>query len=167
MHFPLFHISSPHFRKFQSLGKFSPILAKWYISPCFRKFSIFPCVAKFPSDFVQFTCFKRALCVFCFPLLWPWCIYASYSARTGRLWDFMSNLWVDCWLFFVSPYFDHDAFMHHTMHMLDTPGILCPTCELTEHWHWTTVYLYPHWDTTQTTVHQINWSNQFIWKFKF
>jgi len=23
--------------------------------------------------------------------------------------------------FFVSPYFDHDAFMHHTMHVLDAP----------------------------------------------
>ena len=22
---------------------------------------------------------------------------------------------------FVSPYFDHDAFMHHTMHVLDSP----------------------------------------------
>jgi len=26
------------------------------------------------------------------------------------------------YVFFVSPYFDHDAFMHHTMHALDSPG---------------------------------------------
>jgi len=26
------------------------------------------------------------------------------------------------YVFFVSPYFDHDAFMHHTMHVLDAPG---------------------------------------------
>ena len=25
-------------------------------------------------------------------------------------------------MFFVSPYFDHDAFMHHTMHVLDASG---------------------------------------------
>jgi len=25
-------------------------------------------------------------------------------------------------VFFVSPYFYHDAFMHHTMHLLDAPG---------------------------------------------
>ena len=25
-------------------------------------------------------------------------------------------------VFFVSPYFCHDAFMHHTMHVLDAPG---------------------------------------------
>jgi len=25
-------------------------------------------------------------------------------------------------VFFVSPYFDHDAFMHHTMHALDAPA---------------------------------------------
>src|SRR6218665_2920037 len=35
------------------------------------------------------------------------------------------------YVFFVSPYFDHDAFMHHTVHVLDASGILCPTCELT------------------------------------
>jgi len=26
------------------------------------------------------------------------------------------------YVFFVSPYFDHDAFMHHTMHVLDAPA---------------------------------------------
>jgi len=25
-------------------------------------------------------------------------------------------------VFFASPYFDHDAFMHHTMHVLDAPA---------------------------------------------
>ena len=28
--------------------------------------------------------FLHTLCVFRFPLLWPWCIYASPNARTGR-----------------------------------------------------------------------------------
>ena len=31
----------------------------------------------------KFTCFY-ILYVFCSPLLWPWCIYASHNARTGR-----------------------------------------------------------------------------------
>jgi len=26
------------------------------------------------------------------------------------------------YVFFVSPYFDHDAFMHHPMHVQDSPG---------------------------------------------
>jgi len=26
------------------------------------------------------------------------------------------------YMYFVSPYFYHDAFMHHTMHVLDAPG---------------------------------------------
>jgi len=25
-------------------------------------------------------------------------------------------------MYFVSPYFDHDAFMHHTMHILNAPA---------------------------------------------
>jgi len=25
-------------------------------------------------------------------------------------------------VYFVSPYFDHDAFMHHTMHILNAPA---------------------------------------------
>jgi len=26
-----------------------------------------------------------------------------------------------CHVFFASPYFDHDAFMHHALHILDAP----------------------------------------------
>src|SRR6218665_2738529 len=35
-----------------------------------------------------------------------------------------SNLHVFCMLYVIlpSPYFDHDAFMHHTMHILDAPA---------------------------------------------
>src|SRR6218665_1239422 len=29
------------------------------------------------------------------------------------------------YVFFVSPYFYHDAFMHHTKHVLDAPGQVC------------------------------------------
>jgi len=27
-------------------------------------------------------------------------------------------------VYFVFPYFDHDAFMHHTMHALDAPELM-------------------------------------------
>jgi len=31
-------------------------------------------------------------------------------------------------VFFVSPYFDHDAFMHRTMHVLDTSVLVYDQC---------------------------------------
>jgi len=31
---------------------------------------------------------------------------------------------------FVSPYFDHDAFMHDTMHILDTPDYMETTFDI-------------------------------------
>jgi len=43
-----------------------------------------PYFHKFPPVSEKFTCFLHTLCVFRFPLLWPWCIYASPNARTGR-----------------------------------------------------------------------------------
>ena len=48
----------------------------------FGKIIISPYLCKFPSDFAKPTCFLHTLCVFRFPLLWPWCIYASHNART-------------------------------------------------------------------------------------
>ena len=62
---------SPYFRCFST---FPPCFAK-NISPYFNKFSL-PVLDKF-------TYFLHTLCVFS-PLFWPWCIYASPNARTGR-----------------------------------------------------------------------------------
>jgi len=51
----------------------------------FRENYYFPTTLKnFPPVFEKFTCFLHTLCVFRSPLLWPWCIYASPNARTGR-----------------------------------------------------------------------------------
>ena len=50
--------------------------------PHFGKIFHSPYFAKFPPDFVKFPCFVHAFCDFPFPLLWPWCIYASHNART-------------------------------------------------------------------------------------
>jgi len=55
--------------------KFPPVSTKSFIPLYFAKFS---------SDFVKFSYFVHAFCDFRFPLLLPWCIYASHNARTGR-----------------------------------------------------------------------------------
>jgi len=110
---PLFHIS-PCFRKnFLILWKIFLILRKrsrfssakisddlfclvlnHKFPPYFRYFNTFPpyfvkiilssLLSKFPPVFVKFTCFLHTLCFSFPPLVWPWCIYASHNARTGR-----------------------------------------------------------------------------------
>jgi len=60
--------------------------------PYFRYFNTFPPISTtlfFPPIFLNspFTCFWHTLCVFRFPLLLPWCIYAAHNARTGRPWN--------------------------------------------------------------------------------
>ena len=52
--------------------------------PVSRKLLFPPTLTNVPSVFKKFTCFLHTLCVFRFPPLWPWCIYASPNARTGR-----------------------------------------------------------------------------------
>jgi len=63
---------------------------KFWISPLFslfqyisssisRNFLFPPTFPNFPHDFVKFTCFLHIFCVFRFPLVWPWCIYASHQ----------------------------------------------------------------------------------------
>src|SRR6218665_893367 len=69
---------------------------KFRISSYFRSFSTFPPVSRklfFPPYFYNFP-----------PVL-------------GKFTCFLHTLRV-----FRSPYFDHDAFMHHPMHVLDAPG---------------------------------------------
>ena len=60
-----------------------PIFAVSVHSPLSEKIIICLYFLKFPPDLVKFT-FFYILCVFHFPLVWPWCIYASHNARTGR-----------------------------------------------------------------------------------
>jgi len=60
-------------------AQFPLVSTKSFIPPYFAKFPSWP-------DFIQFPCFVHAFCDFCFPLLLPWCIYASHNAHrpTGR-----------------------------------------------------------------------------------
>ena len=68
---PKMHIAySPSYRK----------IYKFHF--CFRK------IYKYSPVFIQFTLFCLIL-VFCFPLLWPWCIYASCFTCTGRRWAYV------------------------------------------------------------------------------
>ena len=51
------------------------------IPPISGKFLIPLYFSNIPPTFVKFASF---LCAFHLPLLWPWCIYASHTARTGN-----------------------------------------------------------------------------------
>jgi len=76
---------------------FLVIDSKFLISLYFRSFSTFPPIwgkLLFPPTFSNFS-----------PAPWFRKIYVFYIP----------------YAFFVSPYFDHDAFMHHAMHVLDAP----------------------------------------------
>jgi len=94
---PLFQIS-PYFRK-KSDNLFLVIDHKFRLSPlffpCFSKFHplfrencyFLPTFTNFPTVLEKFTCFLHTFsCILFPPLLWPWCIYASPNARTGRPW---------------------------------------------------------------------------------
>ena len=110
MHFHLFQIS-PYFRKKFTIlpfpKKISIFIAKisdylflvidytnFEFLPYFCCCSTFPPIsgkllfpptfANFNPDFVKFTSFLHTVCVFRFPLVWSWCIYASHNARNGR-----------------------------------------------------------------------------------
>ena len=120
MHFPLFQISPLFAKNFQTPWEFfsifpqknvrfhppkmsdDPFLVihwKFCISP--RKIVHFPSISrklffspyffKFPPDFIKFMGFLHTLHIFRSPLVWPWCIYASPYARTGRPWPYQKN----------------------------------------------------------------------------
>jgi len=67
---------------FQKLYKISPYVCKIY---------------RFPLIFVQIT-FFGLIYIFCFPLLWPGCIYAWCYTCTECLWPrtFMTQIFWDC-----------------------------------------------------------------------
>jgi len=58
-----------------------------YISPQFRENYYFPPTFKNAPLFSKISPALHTFCVFRFSLLWPWCIYASPNARTGRPWQ--------------------------------------------------------------------------------
>ena len=69
------------------ISNFPPIFpVSVHFPPVSRKLLFPPTLTNFPSVLDKFTYFLHTLRVFHFPLLWPWCIYASPNARTGRPW---------------------------------------------------------------------------------
>src|SRR6218665_2571268 len=108
MHFPLFQISLRFSRNFQTLLKISKMLP-------------------FPENFFDFhptTNFK-------FPPIFPVSVHFPpafrehyYSPSFSKPTPFSKNspAFYILYVYFVSPYFDHDAFMHHPMHVLDVPA---------------------------------------------
>ena len=60
-----------------------PISPKLFFPPYFSTFT--PC-------FRHFSSFLHTLYDFCFPLIWPWCIYASHNARNGRPWIILRRI---------------------------------------------------------------------------
>ena len=72
------------------LFQISPLFSLFqYISPtCFAKIILLPpTFTNFPPCFRQIhLLFTYFTCIVFPPLLWPWCIYASPNARTGRPW---------------------------------------------------------------------------------
>src|SRR6218665_2180092 len=47
--------------------------------------------------------------------------YSPYFEKFSPLFYKNSPAFCILYVYFVSPYFDHDAFMHHPMHVLDAP----------------------------------------------
>jgi len=62
---------------FRSISPFSSYFGKIFVPPT---------LVNFPTDLVKLSVFLHTFCDFRFPLLWPWCIYASHNACTGRPW---------------------------------------------------------------------------------
>jgi len=110
---------SPYFRKFLKLMENFPIL------PFPKK--LFSDIH--PPKFLM-TIFSHRLKIFNFPPIFAVSVHLSHFRKllfppTFKNFPLISlNLRVFYILsvFFVSPYFDHDAFMHHTMHTLDAHG---------------------------------------------
>jgi len=78
--------------KFQISPLFS--LFQYISSPVSRKLLFPPTFTNFPSVLEKLTCFYILFVYFVAPLIWPWCIYASPNARTGRPWEPLQyNIW--------------------------------------------------------------------------
>jgi len=136
MHFPMFHLSpclkknSDSVKKFPnltfSLKNFSIFIRQNFFRPFF---SHWPHISNFPPIFaisIHFPLFRKILN---FPLLF------QISPGFRKLYVFFYILYV----FLVSPYFDHDAFMHHTMHILDAPALHVTRCRYVRLRDWSTI----------------------------
>ena len=116
IHFVLCFRFPPYFREMSRLcGKFS----KFYLFP--KIFSIFISqnflwpFSNFPSYFPCFSIFTLFHENFHFPY------FSKYSLSFRKIFVFLFTYFM-CISF--PPYFDHDAFMHHSMHVLDASAPL-------------------------------------------
>src|SRR6218665_636857 len=116
MHSPLFQIPPLFSKKFRTLRKISTIL------PFPEKFLDFH-PPKFLMTFFSTTNFEFPPCFHCFSTFPPCfdkfflCPLISQISPCFRQIHLLFTYFT-C----ISPYFDHDAFMHHPMHVLDAPG---------------------------------------------
>jgi len=112
MHFPLFQISPLFSKNFQT-AKFSKFdLFPKYLSIFIRQNFWWPFISHRPqiSNFPPFSLFQYIFPPVSQKLLFPLCLRKIHLLFTYLM----------CISF--PPYFDHDAFMHHPMHVLDAPG---------------------------------------------
>jgi len=118
---PLFQISPLFSKNVQTLWKIFNILPfpeKFldFHPPKFLMtfFSHRPQISKFPSYFLCFSTFPSYLAkIIISPL---------YFEKFPPLFSKNSPSFYILYVYFVSPYFDHDAFMHHPMRVLGAPA---------------------------------------------
>src|SRR6218665_126411 len=114
MHSPCFRFP-PYFQQILKLcGNF----LKFYLFP--KKFSS----AKISDDlfFSDRPQISNSLCFSTFPPVSRKLLFPPYFQKFSPLFSKNSPAFYILFVYFVSPYFDHDAFMHHPMHVLDAPA---------------------------------------------
>src|SRR6218665_2642606 len=117
-----------------------PPEAAMHFRPLFQISPLFP--KKFSESVVNFCFFQKILrfssakisddlfLVIDYKFEFPPCFrsfstfppYFAYFSKFPPLISYNLPVFYILYVFFVSPYFDHDAFMHHTMHVLDAPA---------------------------------------------
>jgi len=125
---------SPYFRKkFQTLRKIVTIF------PFPTNFLIFirqnfcwPFFSHRPQISPYFPCFST------FPPVSRKLLFPPYFEKFPPLYKNSPAFYI-LYVYFVSPYFDHDAFMHHPMHVLNAPAYLSgflegPPCTFLNAW---------------------------------
>src|SRR6218665_370142 len=103
---------SPLFsRNFQTLWKIFEILPFPEISLDFH-----------PPKFLMTFSFSHRTQILNFPPCFAKIIISPLLSKISPLFSKNSPAFYILYVYFVSPYFDHDVFMHHPMHVLDAPA---------------------------------------------
>jgi len=114
----LFQISPSVLEKISDCGKFS----QFYLFP--TNFSIFIRQHFWRSFFLYFRIFPLFFLLQYISPCFAKIIIFTPTFTKLPLFSKNSRVFYMLYVYFVSPYFDHDAFMHHTMHVLDAPAPL-------------------------------------------